>query len=188
MLSFFSSRPPPPAPSPPPPPHGGLQSFLKKAGVESGASLERVLATLNEQEVTSLDLLRSYWADVAPLLKIVPRKRIEAALGQAVPSGGAGTSRQPRPPPPPPPPQPHSSPPALWPAMVWCHNLRPMVPQPEAPLLAAIGVTSHPERALIRQGARASWMRTLPRDVHARFVLPGLQVDSYVHRICVSGL
>ena len=156
--------------------------------MESGASLERVLATLNEQEVTSLDLLRSYWADVAPLLKIVPRKRIEAALGQAVPSGGAGTSRQPRPPPPPPPPPPHSSPPALWPPMVWCHNLRPMVPQPEAPLLAAIGITSHPERALIRQGARASWMRTLPRDVHARFVLPGLQVDSYVHRICVSGL
>ena len=118
MLSFFSSRPPPPAPSPPPPPHGGLQSFLKKAGVESGASLERVLATLDEQEVTSLDLLRSYWAEVAPLLKIVPRKRIETALGQVVPSGSAGTPRAagtppPLPPPPPPPPPPHSSPPAL---------------------------------------------------------------------------
>jgi len=182
MLSFFSSRPPPPAPSPPPPPHGGLQSFLKKAGVESGASLERVLATLDEQEVTSLDLLRSYWAEVAPLLKIVPRKRIETALGQVVPSGSAGTPRAagtppPLPPPPPPPPPPHSSPPALWPPMVWCHSLRPAVPQPEAPLLAVIGVTSHPERALIRQGVRASWMLSLPRDVHARFVLPGLQVE-----------
>ena len=95
MLSFFFSRPPPPAPPPPPPPaHGGLLlSFLKKAGVESGASLERVLATLDEQEVTSVDLLRSYWAEVAPLLKIVPRKRIETALGQVVPSGSAGTPR-----------------------------------------------------------------------------------------------
>jgi hypothetical protein len=164
MLSFFFSRPPPPAPPPPPPPppaHGGaaelsqeMLSFLKKAGVESGASLERVLATLNEQEVTSVDLLRSYWAEVAPLLKIVPRKRIETALGQVVPSGSAGSPRAAgTPPSPPPPPPAHSSPPALWPPMAWCHNLRPIVPRPEAPLLAAIGVTSHPERALIRQGA-----------------------------------
>ena len=92
MLSFFFSRPPPPAP--PPPADGGLLlSFLKKAGVESGASLERVLATLDEQEVTSVDLLRSYWAEVAPLLKIVSRKHIETALGQVVPSGSAGTPR-----------------------------------------------------------------------------------------------
>ena len=80
VLSFFFSRPPPPAPPPAAAAaaaHGGLLlSFLKKAGVESGASLERVLATLNEQEVTSVDLLRSYWAELAPLLKIVPRKRI----------------------------------------------------------------------------------------------------------------
>ena len=182
MLSFFFSRPPSPAPPPPPPPppaHGGLLlSFLKKAGVESGASLERVLATLNEQEVTSVDLLRSYWAEVAPLLKIVPRKRIESALGQVVPSGSAGTPRAAgTPPPPPPPPPAHSSPPALWPPMAWCHNLRPLVPRPEAPLLAAIGVTSHPERALIRQGARESWMRALPRDVHARFALPARQLE-----------
>jgi len=61
--------------------------------------------------------------------------------------------------------------------MAWCHNLRPLVPRPEAPLLAAIGVTSHPERALIRQGARESWMRALPRDVHARFALPARQLE-----------
>lgn len=48
---------------------------------------------------------------------------------------------------------------------------------PEAPLLVAFGVVTHHTRGQLRQAARVSWMRSLPADMHARFVLPAVHVE-----------
>ena len=56
-----------------------MEHWLEVAGC-TGPMLERVLATLRAEDVTSLELLRIAWEDVSPAIRAAPRALIRRAL------------------------------------------------------------------------------------------------------------
>ena len=56
-----------------------LREWLVTAGVEA-SSLQRVLHTFEEEDITSVATLRECWADVSALIRVAPRVRIARAL------------------------------------------------------------------------------------------------------------